>query len=112
MAQVHYDLTFRVEFDVSAVHGPRCRTFEVDSFSVVAATMARALELVFTGFPVGSAAEMRTNRRDHENALAVPYHPDSMLALELGVDTETEIGGVADLEPGIRLVTGVRLEVE
>ena len=104
MAQVHYDLTFGVKFDVSAVHGSRRRTFEVDPLSVITAAVTRALELVFTGLPVRSAAEMRANRRDHENTLTVSYYPDSVLALELGVDAVTEVRGVADLEPCTWLV--------
>jgi hypothetical protein len=104
VAQVHYDLAVRVELDVGAVHRTRRGTFEIDSLGVVAAAMARALELVFAGNPVGRATEVGANRRDHEDALAVAYDPDSMLALELCVDAETEIAWVADLEPGIRLV--------
>jgi hypothetical protein len=42
MAQVYYDLAFGVEFDVSAIHGPRRRAFEVDPLSIIAAAMARA----------------------------------------------------------------------
>ena len=110
MAQAHHNLTIGVELDMGAIHGARCRTFEVDSFSVVAAAMARALELAFAGDPVGSTAEMGADRGDHEDAFAVSHHPDSVLALELGIHAETEIGGVADLEHRIRLIKNPREE--
>ena len=110
MAQVHHNLTIGVELDVSTIHGARCRTLEIDSFSVVAAAMARALELAFAGDPVGSTAEMGADRGDHEDAFAVSHHPDSVLALELGIHAETEIGGVADLEHRIRLIKNPREE--
>ena len=67
------------------------------TLSVIATAMAWALELVFAGFPVLNAAEMRANRRDHENALAISHHPDSVLALELSIDAVSEIRRVADL---------------
>src|ERR1035438_587841 len=76
MAQAHHNLTIGVELDMGAIHGARCRTFEVDSFSVVAAAMARALELAFAGDPVRSTAEMGADRGDHEDAFAVSHHPD------------------------------------
>ena len=104
MAQVDDDLAVGVEFDLSAVHGPRRRTFKVDAFGVIAAAMTRALELVLAGLPVWGAAKMRTHRRDHENAFGVSHDPDPVLALELGIDAESEVGGVADLEPGLGLV--------
>jgi hypothetical protein len=56
MAKVNHNLTVGIELDVSAIHRARCRTFEVDSFSVVAAAVARALKLAFAGDPIRSTA--------------------------------------------------------
>jgi hypothetical protein len=53
---------------------------------------------------------MGADRRDYEDAFAVSHHPDPVLALEFGIHAETEIGGVADLEPCIRLVKNPREE--
>ncbi len=93
-----------------AIHGTRRGTFEVDAFGIVAAAVARALEFVFAGLPVRRAAQVGADRRDHEDALGVAHHPDAVLILELGIDAESEIRGIADLEAGLRLVQRARKE--
>jgi len=110
MTGINYDLTFRVECNLGAVHGPGRRPFEVDAFGVVAAAMARAFELIFAGPPVGSTAEVRTHGIDHENTFRVPHHPDPVCALKLGVD-KAEIRWITDLEFGFRLVENAGEEV-
>src|SRR5579863_7759442 len=104
VAQIDDNLPFRVQFHVRTVHRPRRRTFEVDSFGVVAAAMARALELVLAGFPVRRTSQVSADSRNHEDAFGVPYDPDAKLVLEFSVDAEAEIGGISDLEFGLRFV--------
>jgi hypothetical protein len=53
---------------------------------------------------------MRANRDDDENALGIADHPDAVVLLKLGVDAETEIRRISDLEFGLRLVEGAREE--
>src|ERR1044071_8005253 len=77
------DLAFGVEFDVGAIHGARGRAFEVDALAVVAAAVARALELVLARLPVGRAAEVRAARVDDEDAVGVLDDPDAELLLPL-----------------------------
>src|SRR5713226_4899989 len=97
------DLAVGRQFYVGAVHGARRGAFEVDTFTVVAAAVARALEFVFAGFPVRRAAEMRAARVDDENAIGSAVDPDAVFLLPLGVDAERVVGGIADLEDGGRL---------
>ena len=81
-----------------AIHRTRRWSFEVDSFAVVAAAVARTLEFVFAGLPVGRAAEMRAPCINHEQTVRRTVHPDAIFLLEFGVDSESEIGRVANLE--------------
>src|SRR5712692_1032633 len=97
---VDNDLAVRRQLDVRAVHRTRRGALEVDAFAVVAAAVARTLEFVFAGFPIGRAAKMRAARVDDENAVGCAIDPDSNFFLNLGVDTESVIGGIADLEDG------------
>src|SRR5882724_12900940 len=55
-AHIHHNLTFRIQFDVRAIHRPRRGPFEVDRFTVVTAAMTRTLEFVLAWFPVRRAA--------------------------------------------------------
>src|SRR5262249_33607964 len=104
MAQIHLNLAVGCKFHVRAIHGTRRRTLEVDAFRVVAAAMARALELVFAGLPIGRAAQMRADRRDHENALGILHHPDAMVLLKFGIHAESEVGRKSDFELALRFV--------
>src|ERR1044072_5767138 len=65
-ADVHNDLSFRVESNLGAIHRPRRRSLEVDSLAIVATAMARTFKLVLTRLPVRRAAEMRAARVDDE----------------------------------------------
>src|SRR5205807_1564500 len=103
-AEIHFDLAFGRQFDVRAIHGSRRWPLEVDAFGIVAGAMTRAFELVFAGLPVGSAPEVRADRRDDENSLRVSHHPDTVLVLEFGIHTETKIRRVTDQEFRFRLV--------
>src|SRR6266478_2188445 len=104
------DLAIGRQFDVRAVHWPRRRAFKIYAFTVVAAAVARALEFVFAGFPVGRAAEMRAARVDDENTVGRAVHPDAVFLLPLGVDTERVVGGISDFEDGGRLEERARKE--
>src|ERR1039457_3042407 len=83
VAQVHHNLSLGIQFDVRPVHGSRRRTLEVDAFGVVAAAVARALELVLARLPVGRAAQMGADGGDDEDTLGVADHPDAVLILKL-----------------------------
>src|ERR1017187_10129098 len=104
VAQIDHNLAFRIQLHVGAIHGSRRRPLEVDAFGIVAAAMARALELVLAGFPVGGAAQVGADSRDHEDALGVAHHPNPEIFLKFGIDAETKIRWVADQEFGFRLV--------
>src|SRR5215472_16623607 len=88
VAEVNLDLPFGSLRNMGSIHRARRRPFKIDSFRIVPAAVARALELVFAGLPIGRAAEMSTDRRNHEDPLGVPHHPDSIPVLKLGVDAE------------------------
>src|SRR4029077_3905941 len=90
------NLSFGRQLDIRTVHRSRSRAFEINAFGIVPRAVAGALEFVLTGFPIGSAAEMRADRGDHENALGVAHHPDAVRILKLGIHAETEIGWVDD----------------
>src|SRR5579871_637675 len=107
---VDENLAVRSEFDVSAVHGTRCRAFEVDTLAVVSATMARALEFVFARLPIRGAAEMRATSVDHEEAVRRAVDPDAILLLKFGVDAKRKFRRVADFEQSVRLEKSARKE--
>src|ERR1700680_454398 len=89
------DLSVGRQRHVGAIHGAWRRTFEIYAFAVVAAAVAGALEFVFAGFPVRSAAEMRAPRVDDEDAVGCAVDPDAIFLLPLGVHAERVVGGIA-----------------
>src|SRR5579864_2869782 len=105
---VDHDLAVGRQRNIGAIHGARRGALEIDAFTVVAAAMARALEFVFAGFPVRSAAEMRAARVDDEDAIGRAVDPDAIFLLPLGVDAERVVGGIADFENGGRLEESAR----
>ena len=98
MADVDHDLAVGAHLDVGSVHRTRSRTFEIDSFAVIAAAVAWTLELGFAGLPVGGAAEMCAPGVDNEEALGVADNPDAELLLKIGIYTKREILWEPDLE--------------
>src|SRR6185369_3678070 len=86
--RVNHDLSLGIQRHFRAVHRSRRGTFEVDTLAVVTTTVTRALELVFAGFPVGRAAEMRTARVDHEETIGSACDPDAVLLLPLRIDAD------------------------
>src|SRR5229473_5102598 len=100
---VHDNLTVGRCVHMRAVHWPRRGSFEVHAFAVVAAAVARALELVLAGLPVRRASQMGAAGINHENAIGSTMDPDAVFLLPLGVDAERVIGGISDLEDGGRL---------
>ena len=72
--------------------------------------MTGALEFVLARLPVRRAAQVRANRRDHEDPFRVAHHPDAVLVLEFGVHAEAEIGRIADFEIGLWLEQRARKE--
>src|SRR5262249_48323653 len=71
--------------------------------TVIAAAMTRTFELVFTRLPVGRAAEMRAARIDNEQAIGRAIHPDAIFLLPLGIDAESVVSRISDLERSGRL---------
>src|SRR6185436_120065 len=92
------------------IHRPRRWTFEVDALRIVAAAVAWTLELIFAGFPIRRAAQVRADGRDHEDSLRVADHPDAVRVLEFGVDAKTEVGWIADRERSFGLEKSARKE--
>src|ERR1039457_4412430 len=110
VAQVDYNLSLGIQFDMGSVHGARRRTLEVDAFGVVAAAVARALELVLARLPVRRAAQVGADGRDDEDTLGIAYHPDAALILKFRIHPETEIRGVANAELDLGFVERARIE--
>src|SRR5262249_27299220 len=81
----------------------RRRAFEVHSFAVVSATVARALEFVFARLPIRRAAQMRTPRVNHKQPIRRSINPDAIFLLELGVHPERKLRRVSNLENAVRL---------
>ena len=92
------DLTIGSELDLGSIHGPRCGTFKVDPFAVIAAAVTRTLELVLTGLPVGRTAKVSAARVDYEQPVRSAIDPDAVLLLKFGVDAQREFRGIADFE--------------
>src|SRR5579864_9750530 len=95
---VDHDLAIGRQRNIGAIHGARRGSLEVDAFTVVSAAVARALEFVFAGFPVGSATEMGTASVDHKQTIGRAIHPDAVFLLEFCIHSESEFGRVSDLE--------------
>src|SRR5258708_365132 len=93
-----------------AIHGPRRGPFEVDTFAVVAAAVARALELVLAGFPIGCAAQMGAAGVNDEHTTRRAVHPDAVLLLPLGIHAQSVVRGVANLENRRRFKERARKE--
>src|SRR5690242_1724218 len=98
LGDIHDNLPVGRKLQSRAVHRARRRTFEVDSLAVVATAMARTLEFVFAGFPIGSTAEVRATGVNHKQAVRSAVHPDAVLLLPLGIHTECVIRREADLK--------------
>src|ERR1051326_8414964 len=101
--RINDDLSFSIQRDFRAVHRPRRGTFEVDALAIVTTTVTRALELVFAGFPVGRAAEMRAARVDHEESIGSARDPDAVLLLPLRIDADGVISRRPDAKNAGRL---------
>src|SRR5262249_39143766 len=93
-AAIHDDLARGIELDVTAVHRSGRRAFKVDPFHGVTAAVARALELVLPGLPVGRAAKMRAPRINHEEFVRLLHDPDAVLFLKLGLHTQRKVRGI------------------
>src|ERR1700730_2893320 len=91
-----------------AIHGPRSGTLEIDSFRIVAAAMARALEFVFAGLPFRSASQVGAAREDHEDAVRFANHPDTIGHQVALVDSQAEIAREADGKNSIGFIQGAR----
>src|SRR5260370_27603377 len=81
-----------------AIHGTRRRAFEVDSFAVVTAAVTRTFELILACLPVWGATQMSAASVDDEHAIGCAVDPDAVFLLPLGVNTESVVRSVADLE--------------
>ena len=66
--------------------------------TVVTTAVARTLEFVLACLPIWCAAQMRTSRIDHEQAVRRLSHPDALLLLPLGVDAQCVVARCTDLE--------------
>src|SRR5258708_15785842 len=96
--RINNDLAIGSQLHVRAIHGPRRGAFEVDAFAVVAATVARAFELVLAGFPIWRAAQMCATSVNDENTTGRAVHPDAVLLLPFGIDAQGVVRGVTNLE--------------
>src|SRR5207302_7636922 len=101
---IDHDFPRRIELHVGTVHGPRRRPFEIDGFGIVAAAMARALELVLAGLPFRRATQMSATGENDEEPIGLLDHPDAIGHQEALIHTQTEIRGIADGENSIRLI--------
>src|SRR6185369_9822892 len=88
----------------------RRRAFEVNAFTVVTTTVARAFEFVFTGLPVGRATEVCAARVDDEEPIGRSRHPDAVLLLPFGIDTQRVVAWSADAKDAGRFENRARQE--
>lgn len=105
---IDYDLTCRIKFDVRAVHRTRRGPLEVYSLAGVAASMARAFELILAGLPIRRASQVSASGVNHKEFLGVSNDPDAILLLKFCVDPKTEIGWISDSEDGAWFEDGAR----
>ena len=110
LAGIDQDLSFRVESYLCTVHWSRRGSLEVDALTVVATAVTWAFELVFTGLPVGRAAEMRATRIDDEETIGCSRHPDAVLLLPFCIDADRVVGGRPDTEDAGRFENRARQE--
>src|SRR5579863_1367553 len=92
------------------VHRSWSRTFEVDSFAVIAAAVAGALEFVLGWLPIGSAASMSAARVNNKKPIRCSVDPNPVLLQIFFVDTERIISRVPNLEDGSRFKQHTRQE--
>src|SRR2546421_318341 len=100
---VHHDLSFGIEFHMSAVHRPWCGTFEINPLAVIATAVAGTFEFVFARFPIRRATQVGAASVDHKYSVGSLVHPNAILLLPLGVDPQRIIGGKANAEHAGRL---------
>src|SRR5215212_8354989 len=94
----------RADEDAGALERPGGRTLEVDAALVVAAAVARALELVLGVEPRRRAAEVGADGDQGVDPPLVVDDPHPVLVDETGVHhARREVLGLADLEAGRRL---------
>src|SRR6516162_9017947 len=95
---------------MGAVHGTRCRSLEINAFAVVPTPVTGALELVFTGFPVGRTAQMRAPRENDKQAIRGAIHPNAVFLLPLRIYAQRVVRGIANLEDRGRFKQRARQE--
>jgi hypothetical protein len=60
--------------------------------------VAWTFEFVLARLPIGRAPKVRAARVDHKNAVGRAIDPDAVFLLELGIDSESELGRITNLE--------------
>ena len=102
LADVNHNLPIGIQTNVRSIHWSRRWTLKIPSFSVVATSMAWALELIFTLNPIGGATQVGTLGVDYEDPLGIANYPNPILLLKPCVDSETKVGRITDSETCFR----------
>src|ERR1700722_5013338 len=105
---IHNNLPVGRQLHVRAVHGSRRWSLKINSFAVITAAVARALELVLAGFPVRRAAKVRAAGVDHKHPVGSAIDPYAKFLLELSVHTQRKLRGITDLENAVRFEKSAR----
>src|ERR1700687_5833817 len=96
---IHHDLSVFGLGNAHPIHRTWCRTFEVNAILIVAAAMARALELGLRCQPARRTSKVRTLREDGVEALLRPHDPHTEVFLEaLAHFTDRIVTGESRLE--------------
>src|SRR5581483_717239 len=90
-AGIDHDLAFWINFYVSAIHRTRRRTFEIDSFNIVAATMTRTFEFVLARLPIGRATQVRAARVNHKQPVSSLLDPNAIRHFVFLINAETVV---------------------
>ena len=88
---------------MGSVHRPGRWAFEIYALAVIAASVTRTFELVFTGFPIGSTAQMSAACIDYENPIGGLRHPNAVLLLPFCIYAKCVITWRTDAEGAGRL---------
>src|SRR5580704_9358725 len=103
-AGIHRDFPGGIKLHKRTIHGPGCRTFEVHTLAVISASMAGALEFVFSRFPFRSASQVRAAGENDEKAVGLADNPHAVGHQEALIDAQSEVRRKSDIKNSIWLI--------
>ena len=76
-----------IELDERTIHGTRRWAFKVHTFTVITASMTRALKFVFRRLPFGRATKVGTPGENDEKTIGLAYYPNAIGHQEALIDS-------------------------